>query len=174
MDGKKFYEAFRNEFNPRNNKEVEAVYDKVQVSRMEWTNLVNKVLLEIMRKSKFDPSTHTKEEPLRRGKSRGLIDHKWQSEDKTIFLEHENDITNIDSEIKNLLNSDGDLRILITYCSDPIERKKLRENLHRKLKENKSSRKFEFLLILGKDYDMKSYDNWEAFRYLLTFEEIPA
>ena len=175
MNGEEFYKKFRNEFDPNHNSNVKAVYAQDRELRpSEWTDLMSNVLLEVMRKAGFDSSTHLQEVPLRKGKNRGLVDHKWQAQNQTVFIEHENNIRpSVESEIRNLLNSDGDLRILITYSTDSSKRDSLRESLYKQLKESKSSRKFEFLLIIGTDSSMKSYKSWEAFHYRPSFEEIP-
>ena len=173
MDGEEFYELFEVEFNPKNNHDVKEAFDKDKVEPAEWTDLMRKVLVKIMQNAGFDPTTYEKEVSLIRGNGRGRVDHKWQGQNETVFIEHENNITNIHSEIKNLLNSDGDLKVLITYSSDSSKRDELRKKLLQQLKEHKTNRKFEFLLIMGKDDDMNAYNDWEAFQYRPSFEEAP-
>lgn len=172
MDGQDFYKRFRFEFNPENNHDVKDVYDKDKVKPAEWTDLMSSVLTKIMLNAGFDTSAHKKEVSLLRGNGRGRVDHKWQGQNETVFLELENNITNIHSEIGNLLNSDGDLKVLITYSSNSSKRDELRKELLQQLKEHRTNRKFEFLLIMGKDDDMKAYNDWEAFHYRPSFEEV--
>ena len=175
MNGQEFYKLFRYEFDPNHNTDVKDAYtsDK-KLTRQQWTYLMDKVLKAVMTKAGFDPSIHMQEVPVRKGKCIGRVDHKWQKQNETVFIEDENDIhSNINSEIENLLNSDGDLRVLITYSSNSSRRETLRKSLYQQLKVNKSSRKFEFLLIIGRDNDMNFYNDWEAFHYIPSFEEVP-
>ena len=173
MDGEEFYKGLRYEFDPGHNRDVKEAYIPVKIGVGEWTEFMNKVLTEVMRKEGFVPSTHIEEVPVIRGNCRGRVDHKWQKKNEIVLVEHENNILKVDFEIDNLLNSDGDLKVLITYSSDSSKRDELRKKLLQQLKEHRTNRKFEFLLIMGKDDDMNAYNDWEAFQYRPSFEEAP-
>ena len=76
----------------------------------------------------------------------------------------------MEKEVRNLLNSDGELRILITYESDENEREMMKEEILAKIREKKIGKNFEFLLIIGTDEYMNNYSAWEGYRFFPTFE----
>lgn len=172
MDGEEFYRLFRKHFSPSGNEEVKKLYlTDIDVSGGEWTKLVEKVIFNVMSVAGFGPDSYSSEVGVIRGRSRGLVDHKWEKSNEMVYLEHENSMKpNIQTEVRNLLNSDGDLRILITYSSNANERAGLKENILNQLKRTKSSRKFEFLLIMGRDFNMRKYDDWEAYSFKPSYD----
>lgn len=166
MKSQDFYALFRKHFNPKNNKKVAWAYPgngKV-ISITEFTGVIDDV---IFRMSKEAGYVHNQESKINDGR----VDHHWQKGKDNVFIEHENDFGSVKKEVRNLLNSDGSLRVLITEETNKVKRDKLREYILEELRAKKSGRNFEFLLILGTETDMDDYDAWEAYTYRPSFEE---
>ncbi len=170
MNAKMFYKSFRENFKIGKSEMVMDAYkDDRGLAFREWTDLMTKFLRKILSDMGFMP-----EKELRIAE--GRLDHKWRKGDYAIFLEHENksDVKAImDHEVRNLLNSDGNLRVLIAYLGSEQKRSQLVDGVLLKLKREKRGRAFEFLLIIGRDEYMNSPDNWEAYVYRPTFECVP-
>lgn len=168
MNARKFYNLFRENFSREKNPAINRLYgdENKELTPREWTTLVAQVLENMRLKSGYEKETELKI-------AGGKIDGKWQKGRKVIFIEHENSdsVDNIlRKEVKNLLNADGDLRILITYFSRAENRTELKARIKEKLKDEKRGKNFEFLLIMGTDRWMESPDAWEAYVFEPSFE----
>lgn len=170
MNAEEFYETFRKHFSREKNQKVREVYNETEVSPTEWTNLMVSVLKIVASEKGF---SREKEVPI----ASGRVDEKWKKGTISVFIEHENngnveDLMN--KEVRNLFNSDGDLRILITYFDEKKaeEQDRLKSGILDKLINEKRGRNFEFLLVIGKN-EMLSPDDWKAFLYRPTFEYEP-
>ena len=102
----------------------------------------------------------------------GRIDEKWLMGREAIYIEHENSdsVDNIvQKEVKNLLNADSDLRVLITYFEKQEDRRLLKARIKEKLNNEKRGKDFEFLLIMGLE-PMEDPEDWEAYLFEPSFE----
>lgn len=178
MNGEEFYNSLKEVYEPVLNafRKEKKIGKEQLLNNSQWTELMAKVLDRIRTKAGFDSadSEIMKEISIIRGKGKGRIDHKWQNSKETVFIEHENNpYTSLKPEITNLLNADGDLRVLIIYTKiKKPDTKRIQNDVLDELNKNVSNRKFEFLLLIGKEY-VGSKDDWEAVSYRLVFEPFP-
>jgi hypothetical protein len=175
MNGQEFYKLLREVYGSElhNFLKENNLNPDEELEDTQWTDLMIRVLEKVRTKARFDSVDFMKEVSVIRGKGKGKIDYKWQTSDETIFIEHENSpYSSPLPEIMNLLNSDGDLRILIVYTKIRPNSDSIKETVLQQLKKNISNRKFEFLLLIGRGY-VNSPDNWEAVSYRLAFEPFP-
>ncbi len=169
MNADRFYRLFKGNFKPTKNTNIKKAYSKYAktLSMGQWTGLMGEFLFDMMDQKYFDRNDFTSEIRIPGGRP----DYKWEKKGYSIFIEHENDKKDVvRKEVKNLLNSDGDLRVLITYVEDPEEREDLVDEILDQLKNKKEGKNFEFLLIIGTDEQMVNYHTWEAHRFHPTFE----
>lgn len=167
MEAQEFYTLFVKHFDPANNKKVKWAYPGTgkTVKQGEWTKVMDDVILSMSKEAGYKDS---KEVDV----SRGRVDHHWANDFDDVFIEHENNFDTVfENEIPNLLNCDGSLRVLISEITNKEKREKLRSFVLEKLKDRKSGKNIEFLLILGTDTWMNHYDSWEAYSYMPTFDE---
>ena len=59
-------------------------------------------------------------EPESRVFGNGRIDQLWKRGDFEITIEHENDYSGVDNEIRKLCKNKSDLKVLITYVEDEV------------------------------------------------------
>ena len=175
MDGQEFFKLLKELYDPELHSYLKDnhIDPNHELGSSQWTELMGKVLEKIRVEADFDSGECKKEVSVLTEKGRGRIDHKWERSDQTVFIENENKpYSDPQPEIKNLLNSDGDLRILIVYSKISSDNESIKENVLQQLRKNISNRKFEFLLVIGKGY-VNSSDDWEAVSYRLAFESFP-
>lgn len=167
MNAEEFYNLFRENFNKETSEAVYRAYkDDKELKPAEWTVLIADVLENLRLKNGYE-----KERELKI--AGGKIDEKWQKDGEVIFIEHENSDTVdgiVHKEVRNLLNAEGDLRILITYFSSEEKRRLLKAMIKAKLNDEKRGKNFEFLLIIGTDRWMNDPDDWEAYAFKPSFE----
>lgn len=172
MTAEVFYETFRKYFSSEKSERVRKAYKnkKRTLKDKKWTELMNEVLRDMMSDNGFE-----REDEQKIGQ--GRLDEKWQKGGCSVFIEHEN-VSNVDKlmneEVRNLLNSDGDLRVLFTYFyrREREKQKTLIDGILKKLKNEKKGRNFEFLLVIGIGL-LETPNDWEAYLYRPTFEYVP-
>lgn len=169
MDASEFYSTFLSTFTPEGSNLVKKAYayDAQEFTAGQWTKLMEEFLSDMLIGKGFKRTDLTKE----LGVGGGRIDYKWSKDGLSIFIEHENISDRVvEREVRNLLNSDGELRIFITYKPDENERQMMTEEILQKIRETKVGKNFEFLLIIGTDEYMNTYDAWETYRFFPTFD----
>lgn len=169
VNARSFYKIFVSNFSPDHNESVREAYppNSRDLNGGEWTFLMGRFLTDLMDKEGFGDEYRSKEVGIL-GKR---VDFKWQKENFSVFIEIENDKSKVMcNEVKNLLNSDGDLRVLITYDKSEKSRADLKNHILGEIKQFKSGRNFEFLLIIGTDEYMTDYDLLEGYRFFPSFD----
>lgn len=171
MNAREFYKLFRENFSKEGNEAVNRAYEdknkdeKKILNHRQWTVLIADVLENMRLKSGYEKETELKI-------AGGRIDEKWLMGREAIYIEHENSdsVDNIvQKEVKNLLNADSDLRVLITYFEKQEDRRLLKARIKEKLNDEKRGKDFEFLLIMGLE-PLEDPEDWEAYLFEPSFE----
>ncbi|MEX5219023.1 MAG: hypothetical protein NW701_14440 [Nitrospira sp.] len=82
-------------------------------SDAEWTRRMNAFLKDMAYSQSFKI-----DEPECKVFGDKRIDHVWRRGNTEIAIEHENDYTSIDNEVKKLCERSSNLKVLITYVQD--------------------------------------------------------
>lgn len=105
-------------------------------------------------------------EPESRVFGNGRIDQLWKRGDFEITIEHENDYSGVNNEIRKLCKNKSDLKVLITYVEDEDFCSRAQDIAKRV--ENQVRRGDDFLLIVGDYAEYGWCADWVAFRPITT------